>query len=252
MARNGVELPMQWPTIGTGTRRHSTMSYRLLPRSSLRGRDPGEHDERGASAAVYPQLLGLQRCLSGGRAPLSMRAFTVVNAHGVPKPAFRAFELLANLTGRRVPVDAVLRGGKSGVECAQNVHVLSTWEEGHTVLQLIVANHDSQLGNSTPARRAISQCESTRPGLDTIAAQRSQAQTCGESTTSMPIRASGGSRLRCHSTLLLRKCRDICRITHGITTIRRWRRCEHASRDPGCASERASLCCRGDKRLLRC
>lgn len=77
--------------------------------------------------------------------------FGLLNIFGVPKPAFRAFELLANLTGRRVPVDAVVRGGETGAECAQNVHVLSTWEEGHTVLQLIVANHDSQLGNSTPA-----------------------------------------------------------------------------------------------------
>lgn len=98
--------------------------------------------------------------------------FGLLNIFGVPKPAFRAFELLANLTGRRVPVHAVVRGGKSGALCTQNVHVLSMWDEEDHTLQLLIANHGSQLGNSTPAApcNVTVRIDTARPGHATCTA----------------------------------------------------------------------------------
>ena len=73
----------------------------------------------------------------------------------MPKPAFRAFELMANLTGRRLPLAA--EDASSTGACAEQVRVLGTWDDARGRLQLLVANHAPQLGNST----ASSSCNVT-------------------------------------------------------------------------------------------
>ena len=82
--------------------------------------------------------------------------FGLINIYGVPKPAFRAFELMANLTGRRLPL-AAEDASSTGGACAEQVRVLGTWDDARGRLQLLVANHAPQLGNST----ASSSCNVT-------------------------------------------------------------------------------------------
>eukprot|EP01047_Picozoa_sp_COSAG01_P042741 COSAG01_NODE_3748_length_5737_cov_64.443597_5_plen_386_part_00 len=91
--------------------------------------------------------------------------FGLLNIFGVEKPSFKAFELLANLTGRRVPMaaataaavgtsagDPFLDGGSGdAAACTQQVRALTTWDPQSSALQVLVANHRAQLGNSTPA-----------------------------------------------------------------------------------------------------